>query len=538
MTIKGRLRQMKDNKKLLSSGVAIVCILAILLSGTLAFLGTATVRNPFEDTMVPVPPLESGANLHDDFAGMAGVNSFGVTTKDIYVENTGERNVFVRIKLSEELNGGGANLFMPKLNATGVIQGAGNTAGFEWTLGSTTPKDYKSIIETAEWNDLVAPGQNTQLVADAYGSAVGTIADTSPSSILVAGQTQDVGGVISMMQYTALTAVQKDAFIGWVYDVDGFAYWSQALAPGTATGRLLTAVKVPGSGLETYTYDITAEMEYVDMDDLGAWLSAGDDGVRIIDVNADKQWDEVLTNADGAQIKEGAKAGETTIEASAQAKALINGVIGEAGVLRHAQTGDGTWIEIATHGAFSLIVKATEIERSPFSTSPLVLYADQDIDTPGSLRYVMNNWYDNKLAANAPLRDYVVGHDAIARTGITMNNDTEISGFSSPRGLTPNDTDVAFPLSYQEAARYFSRTYHNGVANVPSDANAIANFNKGLFTPSSSRTIALRTASLVTGRATGISVNGGGVMGSAGPVPTSSEYVVPALWVRSAIFDY
>jgi len=532
---------MKDNKKLLSSGVAIVCILAILLSGTLAFLGTATVRNPFEDTMVPVPPLESGANLHDDFAGMAGVNSFGVTTKDIYVENTGERNVFVRIKLSEELNGGGANLFMPKLNATGVILGAGNTAGFEWTLGSTTPKDYKSIIETAEWNDLVAPGQNTQLVADAYGSAVGTIADTSPSSILVAGQTQDVGGVISMMQYTALTAVQKDAFIGWVYDVDGFAYWSQALAPGTATGRLLTAVKVPGSGLETYTYDITAEMEYVDMDDLGAWLSAGDDGVRVIDVNADKQWDEVLTNADGAQIKEGAKAGETTIEASAQAKALINGVIGEAGVLRQAQTGDGTWIEIATHGAFSLIVRATEIETGQFSPSPLVAYADQDIDTPGSLRYAMNNWYDNTLDANAPLRDYVVGHDAIARLGgSSVGNITDISGFSSPRGLTPNDTDVAFPLSYQEAARYFSRTYNTGaVNNVPSDANAIANFNKSLFTPSSTRQIMLRTINLGQARATGMGINSGHVFWNGGPLPNATtEYVVPALWVRSAIFDY
>ena len=525
----------KNKKKLFSSGAAIIFTLMILTGGTFAFLGQSTALNPFsrDDTIEPEPTLEAGANLHDDFAGMDGVSALGDTTKDIYVENTGERNVFVRIRLYEELDGEGAKLFIPKLNNTGVIQGAGNIAGFEWTLGSTTPKDYKSITETAEWNDLVAPGQNTQLVADAYGSAVGTIADTSPSSIPVAGQTQDQSGVISMRQYTALNAVQKAAFVGWIYDVDGFAYWSQVLTPGTATGRLLTTVNIPGTGVRTYTYNIVAEMEYVDRIDIGAWLSEGDDGVRVINTNADGQWDEILTNADGAQIKEGAKAGTTTIEASTPAKQLLNNLMGEAGVLYHAQTGDGTWIEIATSGPFSLIVRAETIGITAYSPSPMVAYADQDIDNPATLRYAINNWYDNTLASDAPLRDYVIAHDALARPGHASNNISDATGFSLPRGVVPSTSDVAFPLSFQEAASYLSTSWHNGGTFVPSGSDAIANFNK---LQDGGRRSWLRSPSTIVGEMTGLNADGS-VARNYG-VTLTGVYARPALWVKSSIFEY
>jgi len=524
----------ENKKKLLSSGVIIIFILAILTGGTLAFLGNATVLNPFADTELPLPPpLEAGANLHDDFAGMDGVDALGYTTKDIYVENTGERNVFVRIQLFEELDGDGINLFMPKLSTAGVIQGAGNTAGFEWTLGSTTPKDYKSITETTEWNDLVAPGQNTQLVADALGFAVGTIADTSPSAIPVAGQTQDHSGVISMTQYTALNAAQKVAFVGWVYDVDGFAYWSQMLSPGQATGRLMTSVRVPGLELLKFDYDITIEMEYVDIYDMDAWVSVGDDGERVINTNADGQWDEVLTNADGAEIKVGSKAGETTIEASTRAKQLLMGLIGEANVLLHAQTGDGTWIEIAKQGEFSLIVKAETVGQTRYSESPIIPYADQDIDTPGSLRYVINNWYDNTLAADAPLRDYVIAHDALIRPGVGRENNN-VTGFSRPMGLTPSATDVAFPLSYQEAVSYLSRQWRNSAnAVVPSDADAIANFDK--LTDRSVHGSWLRTLSNISNN-WGTTILTDGLLGDV--TFNSNQYARPALWVRSAIFEH
>ena len=263
---------MKDrSKKILSSGTALLCIVAILVSGTLAFLGSSAATNSFRDTLIPPTDL-TGANLHDDFAGMQGVNAEGITNKDVYVENTGDKDVFVRIKLTEVFNGT-SQLFMPKIDSTtGAITGAGNVDGFEWKLGSDTPKSYNSITDTAQWDNTQAPGAQTELVADAIGQATtASKADTSTVGT-PAGNTLDQDGVISMTGYLALNATQREAFVGWIYDVDGFAYWSQPLAPNTATGLLLDSVKVPALGEQTYTYDIVVDMEFVDMADIPAWL--------------------------------------------------------------------------------------------------------------------------------------------------------------------------------------------------------------------------------------------------------------------------
>ena len=215
----------KRNKKIFSSATAIVAALAILVSGTLAFLGGAVALNRFMD-MADDKATLTGANLHDDFAGVDGANASGVVNKDVYVENTGDKEVFVRIKLSEELNGGGKTLFVPTVDAAGVITNAtGSTMGFDWTLGSTTPKSYNSITDTTEWAAYPAgtmPGQKTDLVADALGAATVTAkADTSTGTS--AGNTLDQDGVISMQAFLTKNATDREAFVGWIYDADGYA---------------------------------------------------------------------------------------------------------------------------------------------------------------------------------------------------------------------------------------------------------------------------------------------------------------------------
>jgi len=330
----------EKRKKLLSSGLAVVCILAVLISGTLAWQAASSAINSFRDTRhePPTPDADkTGANLHDDFAGMDGVEEVGGeyhVDKDVYVENTGNSNVFVRIQLSEKRDGDtDYTLFIPRINAAGEMVEKGSK-GFEWILGSkdTTPKDFMSVTATTAWNDAVNPGQNSHLIGDAIGKATiaaGARANTEAGAP-VAGKTQDGGGVVTIAQYNA-AGFDKASFVGWIYDVDGYAYWSKPLTPGKATGRLLDAVKVPQPETLTYEYDIKVDMEYVDVIDLPAWLGEGTDGRRIVNVVTTagiSQWDRAMTNEKGEPIVAGktGTAGTTTIEATSAAREILSNI--------------------------------------------------------------------------------------------------------------------------------------------------------------------------------------------------------------------
>ena len=526
----------KRNKKIFSSATAMVAVLAILVSGTLAFLGGVVATNSFRDVIIPPQePDLTGANLHDDFAGMIGVDALGVTNKDVYVENTGDKDVFVRIKLTEVLNGA-SQLFIPRINSSGEIVVAGNTTGFEWKLGSTMPKNYNSIKETAQWDNTLNPGEQTELVADVHGEAtVASKADTSVVSI-PAGQTLDQDGVISMTKYIKLNDAQKIAFVGWIYDVDGYAYWSQALEPNTATGLLLDSVKVPEIGTRTYEYDIVVDMEYTDKFDVDAWLTFGTDGERKIVINGDKQWNKVLTNADGGVIKNGAKAGQTTIEASSEAKQVLRDITERSvipaglGVLSHDKTGNGNWVEISRNGEYSLIVKSdvtgVEISTIYCDGDEYIPYGLLDTSDPDNLRSKMNYWYDNALDSDARMRSFTVGHDALTKVG-TWGDVDDPDGFSEPTGVAVS-SDVAFPLSYQEAANYLSYRYYTTSYQI-SSATAFENWQKleyrdittGLRSPGSNPALA---ANLNT-------------TGSVSNNNTHASYVLrPAVWVHSSIF--
>ena len=522
-------------KKILSSGTALLCVLAILVSGTLAFLGAARATNSFVDVTNPPEAADlTGANLHDDFAGMQGISG-GVIDKDVYVENTGNKPVFVRIKLTEVI-GGTSQLFMPKLDTAGAMTGAGNVAGFEWTLGSDTPKNYNSIKDTAQWGTAANPGAQTHLVGDALGQATitGVHADTGAVTTGTAGQTLDQDGVISMKQYFMLLAEERVAFQGWIYDVDGFAYWSKPLEPNTATGRLLDSVKVPARGTSTYTYDIVVDMEFVDEFDINAWVAEGTDGEREVVTNTFGQWNQVETKAEGAIIQTGLKAGNTTMEATAEAKRMLNISLAstKVRVLSDAQTGDGEWIELTRNGEYSLIVKSDTAGTSRYSdTGSFIAY--KELGNSGiNLRRTINNWYNSTLAPTAPLRDFVVGHDALEKPG-AWGSLSASDGFSAPTGAAAGTTDVAFPLSFQEAAKYMAMGWNGDAGYTSTSIEAMGAWYK-LETPTWSW---LRTIGASTNNASYIGSNGGVEDNGVRNASTSSGRVRPALWVRSDIFD-
>ena len=74
--------------------------------------------------------------------------------------------------------------------------------------------------------------------------------------------------VYSNTDDTTVVTIGKDTFVGWVYDEDGWAYWSQPIKPGTATGLLLDKVSTKDKADEWY-YGINVEAQFITANDLG-----------------------------------------------------------------------------------------------------------------------------------------------------------------------------------------------------------------------------------------------------------------------------
>ncbi|MCL2163362.1 MAG: InlB B-repeat-containing protein [Oscillospiraceae bacterium] len=144
-------------------------------------------------------------------------------------------------------------------------------------------------------------------------------------------------------------------------------------------------------------------------------------------------------------------------------------------------TGDTSpWIEIARYGEHSLIIRQQPL------TSSLTWYNSKlgNNSYSASLpRQEFNNWYKNKLAKNARLREFAVTNNAMYHWG-TYGTDY-VDGMSLPMGEpAPTGDDIAFALSYCEAVFYCSTQYlvrQTGTGDAPlkaSSKEATSNYNK------------------------------------------------------------
>ena len=251
---------------MLSWTVAIVCTIALVVSGTYAWSGIPKTLILPNARMVTNGP---GANLHDDFLAATG-------EKEVYVENTGDTDVYVRVQLSDLLIKYTSvaparpvyNLYKPD-----NLGQAGNqfSEGFVWNFGNSDPYDYTSITASTEWATAGTRAVADNLVGDQRGDAISesTIVELCE---LPKDKVAPAGIVIKMTDYwNPSFDVQRESFFGWVYDVDGYAYWSQALPAGETTSLLIDSITLPEKGESTYYYAINVDMEYVDAVDLEAW---------------------------------------------------------------------------------------------------------------------------------------------------------------------------------------------------------------------------------------------------------------------------
>lgn len=88
-------------------------------------------------------------------------------------------------------------------------------------------------------------------------------------------------GLISMEDWLALfdedpTTYDAETHGGyWVYDADGWVYWSSPIAPNTTTGRLLDGIEMNHVMDDSWYYKITVEAQFVTADDVGKANNTG-----------------------------------------------------------------------------------------------------------------------------------------------------------------------------------------------------------------------------------------------------------------------
>jgi len=239
-------------------------------------------------------------------------------------------------------------------------------------------------------------------------------------------------------------------------------------------------------------------------------------------------------------------------------------------------TGDTSdWVEIARYGNYSLIVRKNFINIYSVSVvGNKVVYNDpmyQRTNFGSNTNYMVsfvrtkiNEWFNgnapitsqaDRLPWFARLRNYTMLNNASYTPGTSTTHMAVINGFSTPinhqQGM---GLDIAFALSYGEAANFLSITHYlrnnfiNGVyvAQQPSNPFAVRNYNKISIpvgttylammwlrspgdTPNTAATIESKHHASVAGRVFQMSI---------GAVAGRSDYglVYPALWVDQGIF--
>lgn len=243
---------MKQNRsRKVASVVAFVAIVGLLVTGTYAWYKGAAVLNEFKGNKT-----EKEVVLHDDFDADTG-------DKDVYVENTGDEPIYVRIQLKEAMD------------LTSNSKPA-DTAFTTHKIKSADDLIHDVDGDIHEYFNWVL-GQNQKFYMNGEGVTSGFMQDITVYDGTEAGvkQTQPTSH-ISMENYLKLTSAERTAFVGWIFDGnDGYIYWSQALPAKTATGLLLEKVVTNPKliGEKDYYYGLDVSMEAVDYSDLPMWMS-------------------------------------------------------------------------------------------------------------------------------------------------------------------------------------------------------------------------------------------------------------------------
>jgi hypothetical protein len=230
----------------------------------------------------------------------------------------------------------------------------------------------------------------------------------------------------------------------------------------------------------------------------------------------------------------------------------ITGVV-DGRILTPDMTGDTSdWVEIARNGNYSLIVRKNFISTYPsYKGDPDWQYTNFSTTNNyrnSTLRNKINAWFNgtasgtaDKLPADARLRSFTMQNDSPDVRGTCNSVDSLANGFSKP-GASQAKTgdDIAFALSYSEAANYCSKTHFVRAKNPEtqeSNSIAVANFNKLSIPSGDACAMWLRSPGDVSDTAGTVGNDGRVFQFFVQAFPAGQRgYTYPALWVDSAIF--
>ncbi len=286
---------MRNNKKKLTSVIALTVAGTLLLGGTFAWQSISQVAlNEKSETCNP------GGRLHDDFDG---------TNKDVYVENFADEPIFARVRLDEYfeiiMNGG-----TPAEKTTVITKGAtkGDTSTYithkfgeenatdgywTWVTGGSTQymptfnknKDsLKADINgtyAENYEDYVDYAVITEKTANAvYDNDTNNVDD---DGVIENEETHNAKSTLSATLISMEQWIAEGSNPGnyWVYDTDGWCYWANVIDPDTATGLLLDGISMKDGVNDGYYYAIEVTAQFITADDLGK-----DDNTGFYDTDA------------------------------------------------------------------------------------------------------------------------------------------------------------------------------------------------------------------------------------------------------------
>ena len=184
-------------------------------------------------------------------------------------------------------NPNGTTIYMPTFNKNQDSLHADINGTLEGTIAG----------DAVHYDDYTAYTNGQQVTADAYYDADNNTTDEDPTkpgnggtqgtNYTVVNETHtakstEAGKVITMAEWKALADTDpgngtewKGSVQAWVYDTDGWAYWSQPIAPNTATGLLLDKIAQTNAAINgEWYYAINAVGQFITADDLGSAANA------------------------------------------------------------------------------------------------------------------------------------------------------------------------------------------------------------------------------------------------------------------------
>jgi len=191
--------------------------------------------------------------LHDDFEPYIN--------KDVYVENRGETDLYVRVKFDEFLQIAGTPILGTDeedqstwkthlfLEDNGTDCGEETHKYFQWELSGASKVYHPGASDVKD---------KTFTLGQSLGG--GEVAkETLPSKT-----------PISIIEYIDNQSKYDAEVSGrWIFDIDGWAYWSKPLKPKQTTNLLLDQVEISEPINESYYYAINVILEAIDEADLG-----------------------------------------------------------------------------------------------------------------------------------------------------------------------------------------------------------------------------------------------------------------------------